>query len=206
MAEIGARDGVFEPRGSRIIANLLQFNTIRAKDVMTPRTVVQVAAEGMKIKAFFEANEELRFSRIPLYRNDSRDDITGYILKDELLAKLVKDGGDALVGTIKREIIVVHETFPIPELFNRFLEEKEHIALVVGDFGGMSGIVTMEDVIETLLGMEIVDELDHTEDMQLLARRNWEKRARQLGLIGELPAAAETGCVNGKPIAHPRQP
>ncbi len=198
MTEIGAREGVFEQHESEIITNLLRFDTIRAKDVMTPRTVVKAAAEGVTIRKFFEANKEMRFSRIPLHKEDSRDNITGYILKDQLLAQLVKGGGDALIKTIKREIIAIHETFPIPELFNRFLEEREHIALVVGDFGGMSGIVTMEDVIETLLGMEIVDEFDHAEDMRVLARKNWEKRARQLGLIEALPAAGETDCATDK--------
>ena len=191
MAEIGAREGVFEQRESEIIRNLLRFNSIRAKDVMTPRTVVKAVAEGTSIKTFFDSNKELRFSRIPLYQPDSRDNVTGYILKDELLAGLVKGNGEQLVETMKREIIVIQEDFPIPELFSRFLETREHIALVVGDFGGMSGIVTMEDVIETLLGMEIVDEIDHAEDMQLLARKNWERRARQLGLLEDTPLAGE---------------
>ena len=78
----------------------------------------------------------------------------------------------------------VHDDHPIVDLFNLFLAEREQIALVVDEFGGMAGIVTMEDVIETLLGVEIVDESDHTEDMQLLARRNWERRAKRLGLTG----------------------
>ncbi|MCG8428748.1 MAG: hemolysin family protein [Chromatiales bacterium] len=192
MTEIGAKEGVFEKRESEIITNLLRFDTIQAKDIMTPRTVVKTAPEKMTIKAYFEAHKELRFSRIPLYQEESHDHITGYILKDELLANLIKDDGNRPISTIKRDIIVIHETFPIPELFNRFLKKREHIALVVDDFGGMSGIVTMEDVIETLLGMEIVDELDHTEDMQALARKNWEKRAKHLGLIEDLPAPSQS--------------
>jgi len=88
------------------------------------------------------------------------------------------------VSSIRRPIIAVKESFPIPELFNRFVIEREHFALVVDDeFGGTEGIVTMEDVIETLLGLEIVDELDDADDMQALARKNWEHRARQSGLI-----------------------
>jgi CBS domain containing-hemolysin-like protein len=110
------------------------------------------------------------------------------MLKDELLGRLADGGADAEVGMLRRDIITVQEDHPIVELFNRFLAEREQIALVVDPFGGKAGIVTMEDVIETLLGVEIVDESDHTEDMQVLARRNWARRARRLGLVdGEEP-------------------
>ena len=185
MADIGARHGVFEPRESEILGNLLRFNSVRAKDVMTPRTVVLAANACESIKEFMERNGDLRFSRIPLYEGDSRDKIIGYLLKDELLAALVDGGQDAVLRTLKRDIIAVPEEHPIPELFNQFLVSHEHIALVVGAFGGMAGIVTLEDVIETLIGVEIVDESDHTADMRMLARRHWERRAKRVGLILE---------------------
>jgi CBS domain containing-hemolysin-like protein len=186
MAEIGAEEGVFDEEESEIIANLLRFHAVRAKDVMTPRTVLVTAAEDMTLREFHEQHPDLRFSRIPVYAENSKDRITGYVLKDTVLASLVEenDGGEAKrIGDIKREILLVAETFPIPDLFARFIRDREHIALVVDEFGGTAGIVTMEDVIETLIGIEIVDEMDHTEDMQLLARRSWEQRARALGLV-----------------------
>lgn len=186
MAEVGAREGVFEQHESEIIGNLLRFNRIRARDVMTPRTVVKAVEATETIRGVFDRNEALRFSRIPIYEGQSRDNVTGYLLKDELLASLVEGEDEAPVSSLRREIMVINEEFPIPELFNRFLEKREHIAVVIGDFGGMSGIVTMEDVIETLLGMEIVDELDQSEDMRALARKNWECRARAHGLIEEV--------------------
>jgi len=95
--------------------------------------------------------------------------------------------GNKHLNSIKRDITVVHESLPISDLFNRFLEKREHMALVVDEFGGMAGIVTMEDVLETLLGMEIIDESDSTVDMQALARKNWETRARRIGLIEDKP-------------------
>ena len=86
---------------------------------------------------------------------------------------------------LKRKIEAVPEVVPIPELFKLFLEKNAHIAMVVDEYGGMAGIVTMEDVIETLLGLEIKDEMDKVEDLQQLARSNWEKRAKKLGLISK---------------------
>ena len=185
MADIGAQDGVFEEQESEIITNLLKFRSVQAKDVMTPRTVVRSAPATETFEEFFESNREQRFSRIPLYENESRDQVIGYVLKDQVLASIV-DGHptDALIS-LKREIIAVPFDYPILELFNRFLSAREQIALVVDEFGGMDGIVTMEDVIETLLGVEIVDESDRTVDMQVLARRSWERRARMVGLSVE---------------------
>ena len=183
MAEIGAKQGVFQQNESHIIRNLLRFDTVRARDVMTPRMVVKAASEDVKIADFYEANRTLPFSRVPTYQNDSKDHITGYVLKDDVLARMLSNRGDDVMSSIRRDIMITTENSSVPDLFNRFLEEREHIALVVDGFGGFEGIVTMEDVIETLLGLEIVDELDHEEDMQILARKNWEKRAKQLGLI-----------------------
>ncbi len=199
MARIGAKEGVFEKTESEIIHNLLRFERVRAKDIMTPRTVVFAVPENMTIRQVYEAHEDVHFSRIPIYQ-DSKDHITGFVLKDELLASLVRGEGDAPVSRIRREIVVIDEQFPLPELFSRFVGRRAHIALVVDEFGGMAGIVTMEDVIETLLGLEIVDESDRAEDMQLHARAQWERRAKAHGLSRELPPpAAELAAEKGDP-------
>ncbi len=187
LAEIGVTEGVVEQQDSEIIANLLRLKTVRTEDIMTPRTVVRLASEQQSIKDFYKSTGELPFSRIPLYEDEEKEHISGYFLKAELLESLVLGHGDNQLGTIKRDITVVHESFPISNLFNRFLEKREHIALVVDEYGGMAGIVTMEDVMETLLGMEITDESDNTVDMQALARQNWKARARRIGLIEDEP-------------------
>ena len=184
MTEIAAKGGELKENESKIIRNLLGFNNILAKDIMTPRTVIVAADEDTTIREFYEENKNLRFSRIPLY-SGTNDHITGYFLKDHLLAALIDDKDNEPLSSIKRELMVANETFPIPQLFNNFTEKREHIALVVDNFGGTSGLVTMEDVIETLLGLEIVDEFDNIEDMQVLARKKWEKRAKDIGLLKE---------------------
>ena len=185
MAEIGEKEGVFEQSESKIIQNLLKFNTIRAQDVMTPRIVVTIADEDTTVQEFYDQYPELRFSRIPLYQ-DNKDQITGFFLKDEMLTCLVKGEGDKPLSELKRNILYVPNSMDLPDLFNNLMEKREHVAVVVGDFGGFNGLVTMEDVIETLLGMEIMDELDNIEDMQLLARKNWEKRASRIGLLEKI--------------------
>ncbi|TXB69423.1 CNNM domain-containing protein [Phaeodactylibacter luteus] len=184
MAEIGEKEGIFRSNESRIIHNLLRLNTIRTKDVMTPRTVVKAANQDRTIAEFYENNPKLQFSRIPVFA-ESKDHINGFVLKDEILSSIISQQGGEPLKSIMREILIINEQVPLPDLFNQLMEKREHIALVVDEFGGMGGIVTMEDVIETLLGIEIVDEQDNIEDMQMLARKNWEKRAQILGLLEE---------------------
>ena len=186
MAEMGKEAGILEEEEQKIIHNLLKFNKVLVKDIMTPRIVVVSADETTSIREFHEKHEGLPFSRIPIYRDNS-DHITGYVLKDELLLNLVEENDDKSLGEIRRDVLIVHTTLAIPDLLDKFINKKEHMALVVDEFGGMEGIVTMEDIIETLLGLEIVDESDNTEDMQALARRNWEKRAKRMGIIPTEP-------------------
>lgn len=185
MTEIGEQEGVFQSNESAIIKNLLRFHTVESKSIMTPRTVVKAAAETTTLQAFHEANPKLQFSRIPLYQADSKDKVTGYFLKVDLLTHLLEGKGDQPLSSLQRDIMIVNEQLPITDLYDRLIEKRDHIALVVDEFGGMAGIVTMEDVIETLIGLEIVDEFDNTDDMQTLARENWKKRASSLGLIEE---------------------
>jgi len=184
MADISVKTGVIKKGESRIINNLLTFNQVQAKDIMTPRTVVQAASETTTIQEFYDSHENIRFSRLPIFKGN-KDSINGFVLKDELLDNIIKNRGDSPLSSLKRDIMMVNESMSLPDLFNQLMEKREHIALVVDEFGGMSGIVTMEDVIETLLGLEIVDELDGIADMQALARKNWEKRAKNLGILGD---------------------
>ena len=182
LAEIGEEEGVFEEKESRILRNLFRFNSLRVQDVMTPRTVVFDLSEHKTVGDVVSDHDEFRFSRIPVY-DDTRDDITGYVLKDEMLLHAAQEDLDVPLKDLRREMLVVHETLPLPDLLERLLDGLEHIALVVDEYGGVAGLVTMEDVVETLLGLEIVDEADSVEDMQALARKQWFKRAQELGMV-----------------------
>ena len=182
MAKLGTESGVLEESEQTIIHNLLRFSKVLVKDVMTPRIVVTTASEEITVREFQNVNSNLPHSRIPVYR-EKNDNITGYVLRDDILLNLAETQDHILLKALRRDIVVVHRTVPIPDLLDTFLVKKEHMALVVDEFGGMEGIVTMEDIIETLLGLEIVDESDNEADMQALARSNWERRAKRLGII-----------------------
>jgi len=182
MATIGEKEGIFEESESRIINNLVRFKSIKVENIMTPRTVVVAASETITLVDFFNKNEYKRFSRIPIY-DGTIDNVTGYILKYDLLEKLANDQHNLTLKDIKREMIVIYENRPIPQLFELLVEKREHIALVMDEYGGMAGICSMEDVMETLLGLEIMDESDDRPDMQQLARERWEMRAAKLGIL-----------------------
>jgi CBS domain containing-hemolysin-like protein len=182
MTEIAHEEGVFRESESKVIKNLLTFKDVLAKDVMTPRTVMKTEIETMTIEAFFLENSNLRFSRIPVY-TDTPDNITGLVLKDDVFKEMAFGNGSKKLADIKRNIIIINRNLPIPELFEKLISQREHIALVVDEYGSVSGLVSQEDVIETLLGLEIMDESDNVADLQMLARKSWETRAKRLGMI-----------------------
>ncbi|MDP3312396.1 CNNM domain-containing protein [Lutibacter sp.] len=182
MTNIAHQEGVFEAHESTIIKNLLTFKKVHAKDVMTPRTVMISASDEKSIQDFYDEHPKLHFSRIPIF-NGSTDNVVGYILKDVVMEEIIKGNGNQPLKNIVRNILITHRNLPIPNLFETFVTQREHIALVVDEFGSVSGIVTMEDVIETLLGLEIMDESDNDADLQLLARKSWETRAKKFGLL-----------------------
>jgi CBS domain containing-hemolysin-like protein len=167
-------EGVIDEDESKIIHNVLQWNDITARQIMTPRTVLVACKEDTTIEDFYKS-QQLRYSRIPVYK-EKMDDIDGFILKDELLDAIVKGNGDQPVSTIKRKIHIIPETQYIDSVFSSLMERKEHIALVVDEFGGVEGIVTLEDVMETVLGAEIMDETDKVADLQEMAKRKGKRK------------------------------
>lgn len=178
----GEKSGVLAKSESTIIKNLLRFEEVKVKNIMTPRTVIVKADENMTLIDFHQSIQPLRFSRIPIYSEYS-DNISGFVLKDDVLQHLVEDRDDTPLKSIKRVILAVLDSMALPELFEILTTERAHIAIVVDEYGSLVGIVTMEDLVETLLGLEIVDEFDKEADLQKLARDKWKARAKELGLI-----------------------
>ena len=182
LTHAGEESGALDRKESTIIKNLLRFEAIQVKNIMTPRTVMIMADEEMTLQEFYNRHEKLRFSRIPIYSNQP-DNISGFFLKDELLENLVKDNDDWQLHQIRKDVLAVNRDKPLPELFDALTQNRAHMAIVVDDFGSLVGLVSMEDVFETLLGLEIVDESDAVADLQELARKRWEERARKIGLV-----------------------
>ncbi|HAX97223.1 MAG TPA: hemolysin, partial [Prolixibacteraceae bacterium] len=145
---------------------------------------VAVADENQNLGEFLRNKEYLKYSRIPLY-SGSDENITGYVFRTSVMEKLAEDQHNMKLSELRREIVVVPFTMVLFNLWELLLEKKEHIALVVDEYGGMDGIVTLEDVIETLLGLEIVDEKDTVSDMRKYARDRWATRQEKYKLLNQ---------------------
>ena len=167
MVAVASEEGVLANKESKIIQNTIKLTNVKAEDVMTPNLVVVSMPESMTVKEFFDKGE-LTYSRIPVYR-DNKDYITGYVLKSAILELLVKDRFDTPLSEITRPILSFSEDDSLFDIWGKLLEKKEHISVVQDKYGCLRGIVTLEDIIETMLGEEIVDEADRDADLQQVA-------------------------------------
>ena len=168
IAEIAKEEGIIEEKDSKFIKNIVKLRNVTVKEIMTPYSVMVTADENLTINEFYENNPELVFSRIPILNNEK---IEAYVLKDTILESIINNKGNFKLTEIKRPIIISSEKTNIPKLFDKLLKKREHISLVVDNSKNTIGIVTLEDIIETILGYEIVDETDMVDDMQMLAKK-----------------------------------
>ncbi|MEO5788359.1 hemolysin family protein [Gelidibacter sp.] len=182
LASIGTQEGVFADRENKIIQNLIKLKSLRIKTVMTPRIVVVTANENMTLQEFLKNKEFLHFSRIPIYQ-DNRDNVTGYVFRELVFEKLAEDQFDLKLKNIKREIVVFSKNITLFDAWEELLLKKEQISLVIDEYGGMDGITTLEDIIETLLGFEIIDEKDQVDDMQQFALKRWQEKQKKYELL-----------------------
>lgn len=176
MADVVEESGDIDVHESRIFRNLFKLESLRARDVMTPRTVIMAFAESVTVTEVLSGEQPIPFSRLPIYQTDM-DHITGFVLKDDILMAEARDQGDVPLASLKRSMAAIPAAMQLSALLEFLLKERHHIALVVDEYGGTSGLVTLEDILETLLGTEIVDESDRVEDLQLLARTLGEQRS-----------------------------
>jgi len=193
IAEAQQEEGQLKAEEGRILKNLFSFESLTVHDVMTPRTVVVGAKDQLTIGEFYTKFDSSPFSRFPVF-GETRDQVRGYVLKDMVYKSIIEKREEESIQTLLREMLLVPQTTSLHKLIDMMLERREPIALVVDEFGGMEGIVTMEDAMETLLGLEIMDEMDTSQDMQDLARRRWRKRAESMGInLKDLEEAQEGG-------------
>lgn len=183
MANLGTEEGILEEKENKIIQNLVRIKSVKVLEIMTPRIVVIRADENMSLEEFLIKKEFLHYSRIPVYSKNN-ENITGYVFRQTVFEKLAEEKSNLKLRDISREIVVAYEFQTLMGLWEILLERKEHIALVVDEYGGMAGIVTMEDIVESLLGFEIVDERDKIVDMQQYARKRWNERKAKYNILG----------------------
>ena len=180
IVTVGTQEGVLEKKENRMIQHLLKLDSITAHEIMTPSVVVSMAEEGMTLREFYADEEFKNHSRIPVYKGEESDYITGYVLRQEVLERLAEDKFDVKLGELARPILSFSEGEDVSAIWEKLLEKKEHISIIIDEYGCFRGIVTLEDVIETMLGFEIVDEKDEVVDMQELAKEQWKQMQKEL--------------------------
>ncbi|MEZ5300505.1 MAG: hemolysin family protein [Verrucomicrobiales bacterium] len=187
MAEIGHETGALDAEERRIVQNLLKMRQMPVKSIMTPRTVVFSMPRDRTVADFLAASADKPFSRIPIFA-DTRDNLVGFVLKRDVLLAAAQGEGEKILAAFGRELPSVPEAGNIWNLFQDIAKDREHIRAVRDEYGGVSGIVTLEDVVESLLGTEIMDEADENADMQQVARELWARRAKRMGIsLGRPP-------------------
>lgn len=169
MVDVGEEEGIFKAEECQIIKNFLKLEKVKAKQIMTPYIVVASTSADTTMQQFHDNPNLSNFSRIPVYK-EQKEYINGYVLKAAVLGKICADKTDDLISDIMRPILFFSENDNVSEIWKSMLEKKEHISVITDEYGCMRGIVTMEDVIETMLGVEIIDECDTAPDLQIVAK------------------------------------
>lgn len=180
MVSVATEEEVIEKDEKKMIQNLLKLDEVIAHEIMTPSVVVQMAEAEMTIREFYDTEEYNSFSRIPIYDDDNDEYVIGYVLRQTVLEKMAEDKFQTTLREIARPILTFPEDTPVGDIWEKLLEKKEHISAIIDEYGSLRGIVTMEDVIETMLGQEIVDEKDEVVDMQEYAKEQWEKAQKEM--------------------------
>lgn len=181
MANLGEQEGQLSEQEADILENLFKLRETRVEDVMTPSTVIFSLPEDHNVEYFFNRYDDKRFSRIPIYK-ENPEQITGFVLRFDLLTSQARGNASSALSNYRRELFAIPDKLSLLAGFEYFLEKRAQILLVVDEYGAIKGLVTLEDVFETLMGLEIMDEGDRTEDMQQLARHQWRKRAQKMGI------------------------
>lgn len=183
MVSVATEEEVIETEEKKMIQNLLKLDEVTAHEIMTPSVVVEMVPGSMTIREFYQSDNT--HSRILIYDEENDEYIVGYVLRQEVLEKMAEDKFDMPLSDIIRPIMTFGEDDSVSDIWEKLLEKKEHISAILDEYGSLRGIVTMEDVIETMLGQEIVDEKDEVVDMQEYAKDQWEKAQKDIVAMTE---------------------
>ena len=181
VAELGKLEGSLLKQETRLIQNILRLHKIHTRDILTPRSVLLAFQQDITIQEALYKHSPIRFSRIPIYGKDL-DDLTGVVHRYELVRINAEGKGKLKLSEIAKPIHAIPDSKTVASVLDEFLRRQEQIFLVVDEYGGTAGIITLEDAIETLLGVEIVDEFDTVEDMRKLAQQIGAHRRKRSNL------------------------
>ncbi|THB72304.1 MAG: HlyC/CorC family transporter [Gammaproteobacteria bacterium] len=181
MAEMGAKEGKIADEESNILKNLLLLRDTNVETAMTPRPVIFSLSENLLVEEFFHKYDKITFSRILTYDKD-KEDITGFVMRSDLLLAQARGNSKNKLKKYHRNIGALLNTSSLSHVFSEMMRKSEHIMLIVDEYGTLEGIITMEDVFETIIGLEIIDEHDKNMDMQALAKKKWLKKANKKGI------------------------
>ena len=175
---ISEDEGVIDEQESDVIENILNLDNIKASEILTPRSVVFAIDESMTIKEVIETQLAIfKFSRIPIYKG-SIEDVTGLVLTKKIFQQALTDNS-VTIGSIKKEIFAINENVPVSKVLDMLIAKKDHMFLVMDNYDQTEGIITLEDCVETILGVEIMDESDTTEDMRELAKSKMKAKRKE---------------------------
>jgi len=178
MTDVMKDSGSIITEDHTFIKNVLNFDEMKAEDVMTPKPVMFIASENQTLSEFYKKNENIPYSRIPLY-NEKEDNITGFFLRNDLLINMIEGHDDKTLLSIKHPIQIITDDTPLRTIFTILSQQTNHLAVIVNQYGGVVGLISLEDIIETLLGFEIVDETDSVSDLQILAKKIWNAKRQK---------------------------
>lgn len=179
LVETAREEGALDAGEYRLLTNIMRFSSIEVSDVMTPRTVVFSMHADTPISQAVRHPEMQMFSRFPVYSGDSLDSVTGYVVTRDVLRAALADRNDLAVSKLARPVSYIPENVSLDHALEHLLQHKQHFVMVVDEYGGVEGLLSMEDVIETILGVEIMDEADHVADLRQVAK---EKRDLRIAL------------------------
>ena len=179
MAELSKKEGQLAVQEADMLKSLLNLQSLTIKQAMTHRTVVFSVSEDITVETYFHKYDSTPYSRIPIFEKGEPEKVSGFVLKSDLLLAQARGNHGKLLHEYRKEMVTLLSSMPLAQSLRYFLEHRAHMLLVVDEYGGLEGILTLEDLIETLLGVEIVDEKDQNVSMKKVAEVLWKKREQQ---------------------------